>query len=88
MEKALDLHHSKLMNRVINVELTAGGGGHKSEKRKERIKTKNEKLNEERVRIANILTASSSNSKHSLYCLLQLETNRAMMLTGPNSIAV
>ncbi|KAI1748820.1 hypothetical protein F4782DRAFT_515853 [Xylaria castorea] len=37
--------------RKINVELTAGGGGN-TEYRKERIRAKNEKLNEERIRRA------------------------------------
>ncbi|KAH8157092.1 hypothetical protein CIB48_g11151, partial [Xylaria polymorpha] len=37
--------------RKINVELTAGGGGN-TEYRRERIRAKNEKLNEERVRRA------------------------------------
>ncbi|EXJ95896.1 hypothetical protein A1O1_01021 [Capronia coronata CBS 617.96] len=36
--------------RRINVELTAGGGGKKSQERMSKIKTKNEKLNEERKR--------------------------------------
>ena len=38
----------KLKGRKVNVELTAGGGGNKSEVRKERIKTKNEKVREEK----------------------------------------
>ena len=37
--------------RRINVELTAGGGGGKSEARKEKLKTKNEKLTKERARV-------------------------------------
>lgn len=36
--------------RRINVELTAGGGGNKSEGRQEKIRAKNAKLNEERAR--------------------------------------
>jgi nucleolar protein 6 len=31
------------------VELTAGGGGNKSESRKEKLKVKNDRLTEERV---------------------------------------
>ncbi|KAI4595456.1 hypothetical protein KJ359_006802 [Pestalotiopsis sp. 9143b] len=42
----------KLEERQINVELTAGGGGSKSEGRREKIKAKNEKLNDERQRRA------------------------------------
>ncbi|GME91738.1 unnamed protein product [[Candida] boidinii] len=47
IEVALRLHHTILNNRKINVELTAGGGGN-SKVRLEKIKTKNEKLLEER----------------------------------------
>ncbi|KAI6247725.1 hypothetical protein HI914_04238 [Erysiphe necator] len=48
------MHHSifddgKSEPRMINVELTAGGGGN-TEDRKTKIKVKNEKLNEERIR--------------------------------------
>jgi len=42
------LHHAELGGRRINVELTAGGGGAKSEVRKGRIKAKNEQLSQER----------------------------------------
>ncbi|KAI9784727.1 MAG: hypothetical protein M1816_000730 [Peltula sp. TS41687] len=46
-------HHSQIDDgqggkRRINVELSAGGGGSKSHQRREKIKTKNDKLNEER----------------------------------------
>jgi nucleolar protein 6 len=49
-------HHSKLSDGVaparrINVELTAGGGGH-GELRRTRISEKNQKLNDERKREA------------------------------------
>jgi nucleolar protein 6 len=40
----------KTQGRRINVELTAGGGGKKSQARQERIKTKNEKMEAERQR--------------------------------------
>ena len=33
------------------MELTAGGGGNKSDARKEKLKVKNERLTEERVKI-------------------------------------
>jgi nucleolar protein 6 len=47
LQKALKYHHMDFKGRKINVELTAGGGGN-SEKRKEKIKAKREKLNSER----------------------------------------
>ncbi|KAI8878444.1 hypothetical protein K501DRAFT_228400 [Backusella circina FSU 941] len=48
MNKALAFHHTFFKKRQINVELTAGGGGNKSESRKEKLKVKNERLTEER----------------------------------------
>lgn len=48
MQKALNYHHHSFKGRKINVELTAGGGGPKSEVRRKRIADKNSKLNEER----------------------------------------
>lgn len=48
-QKALAFHHTFFKKRQINVELTAGGGGNKSESRKEKLKVKNERLTEERV---------------------------------------
>lgn len=47
LQKALQFHHTMLDGRQINVELTAGGGGNSGE-RKERIKSKNAELGEER----------------------------------------
>jgi nucleolar protein 6 len=47
LEKALRCHHTLLLKRKINVELTAGGGG-KSENRMEKIKKRNEGLEIER----------------------------------------
>lgn len=46
----LAMHHTPIDGRKINVEMTAGGGGGKSEKRKTRLKNKNEKLNEGRLK--------------------------------------
>lgn len=43
---ALRLHHSKLSNRKINVELTAGGGGNTAS-RKAKIKEKNTRLQQQ-----------------------------------------
>lgn len=48
IEIALGMHHCELGGRKINVELTAGGGGHKSENRKLKIKEKNEKYRKEK----------------------------------------
>lgn len=48
IEIALGMHHGELGGRRINVELTAGGGGHKSAKRKLKIKEKNEKYRKEK----------------------------------------
>jgi nucleolar protein 6 len=48
LEQALALHHTELLGRKINVELTAGGGGSKSEKRKLKIREKNEKYHQEK----------------------------------------
>ncbi|KEF57945.1 uncharacterized protein A1O9_05867 [Exophiala aquamarina CBS 119918] len=45
-----DAMDGKKRGRRINVELTAGGGGKNSKERKERIKSKNIKLDEERER--------------------------------------
>lgn len=49
LNKALAFHHTFFKKRQINVELTAGGGGNKSDARKEKLKVKNERLTEERV---------------------------------------
>jgi nucleolar protein 6 len=45
----LALHHTPLDGRRINVEMTAGGGGNKSERRKQRLKDKNHMLHLMRV---------------------------------------
>ncbi|KAI8353263.1 hypothetical protein EDC96DRAFT_517375 [Choanephora cucurbitarum] len=50
LNKALAFHHTFFKKRQINVELTAGGGGNKSDARKEKLKTKNERLKEERTK--------------------------------------
>ncbi|KAI8362762.1 hypothetical protein BD560DRAFT_404024 [Blakeslea trispora] len=50
LNKALAFHHTFFKKRQINVELTAGGGGSKSDARKEKLKTKNERLQEERTK--------------------------------------
>uniref|UniRef100_A0A0L0NWP1 RRM domain-containing protein n=1 Tax=Candidozyma auris TaxID=498019 RepID=A0A0L0NWP1_CANAR len=47
MEHALRMHKLMIRNRKINVELTVGGGGN-SENRQQKLKEKNEKLEEER----------------------------------------
>ncbi|CAO3670130.1 unnamed protein product [Rhizopus microsporus] len=50
MNKALAFHHTFFKKRQINVELTAGGGGSKSDARKEKLKEKNKRLAEERAK--------------------------------------
>ncbi|KAI8143225.1 hypothetical protein BJV82DRAFT_668857 [Fennellomyces sp. T-0311] len=47
LSKALAFHHTFFNKRQINVELTAGGGG-RSDARKEKLKEKNEKLQQDR----------------------------------------
>lgn len=47
-----DFDDGKSPIRKINVELTAGGGGAKSEHRKEKLRVKNERLGEQRKRRA------------------------------------
>lgn len=51
LQQALKLHHSMLEGRMINVELTAGGGG-KGEKRMEKLRERNKSLLGQRVRIS------------------------------------
>ncbi|CAG8460154.1 1554_t:CDS:2 [Acaulospora morrowiae] len=51
MKRALRFHHTKLKNKQIRVELTAGGGGNKSLIRKRKLEEKKKKLNEERRKI-------------------------------------
>ncbi|KAG0744622.1 hypothetical protein G6F23_005059 [Rhizopus arrhizus] len=50
LNKALSFHHTFFKKRQINVELTAGGGGSKSDARKEKLKEKNKRLTEERAK--------------------------------------
>lgn len=49
LEKALRCHHTMLLKRKINVELTAGGGG-RGENRMGKIRKRNEGLEVERKR--------------------------------------
>ena len=58
LQRGLQLHHTKLDGRVINVELTAGGGGN-GEKRGEKLKKKNGRLDEERVSLDDTTTERS-----------------------------
>jgi len=51
LQAALKLHHSELEGRRINVELTAGGGG-KGENRKNKVRKRNQTLEEERKKRA------------------------------------
>ncbi|KAG0637382.1 hypothetical protein HOY80DRAFT_973368 [Tuber brumale] len=43
-------HHSMFLDRKINVELTAGGGGAKSKDRRDKLRAKNGRLNDQRKR--------------------------------------
>ncbi|KIY63026.1 hypothetical protein CYLTODRAFT_403801 [Cylindrobasidium torrendii FP15055 ss-10] len=47
LQTALNLHHSQLDGRMINVELTAGGGG-KSDARLQKVKERNKELQTQR----------------------------------------
>lgn len=49
---ALSKDKSKIKGRKVNIELTAGGGGSKSEIRKERIKSRNEKFQKEKQSVS------------------------------------
>lgn len=48
LQQALKLHQSQLEGRMINVELTAGGGG-KSETRLAKVRERNKELHGQRV---------------------------------------
>ncbi|KIK70808.1 hypothetical protein GYMLUDRAFT_32868 [Collybiopsis luxurians FD-317 M1] len=47
LQQALKLHQSKLDGRLINIEITVGGGGHSSS-RTQKLKDRNKKLHEQR----------------------------------------
>lgn len=49
LQAGLKLHHTELDGKVINVELTAGGGG-ATEQRKQKIQERNERVGEQRKR--------------------------------------
>lgn len=49
LQAGLKLHHTELDGKVINVELTAGGGG-ATEERKKKIQERNERVGEQRKR--------------------------------------
>ncbi|CAE6421347.1 unnamed protein product [Rhizoctonia solani] len=59
MQVAIQKHHTELAGRRINVELTAGGGGN-SGQRKEKLRTRNHTLNEQRKRGAERRTSKGS----------------------------
>ncbi|KAG8690943.1 hypothetical protein FRC11_007954 [Ceratobasidium sp. 423] len=63
MQMAIRKHHSELAGRRINVELTAGGGGN-SDQRKEKLRTRNQTLNEQRKRGAERRTSKNSGPDH------------------------
>ncbi|RUS14129.1 hypothetical protein BC937DRAFT_94294 [Endogone sp. FLAS-F59071] len=59
MKRALFFHHTLFKKRQINVELTAGGGGN-SETRVQKLRVKNEKLQEERIHEQSIVPAKAA----------------------------
>jgi len=61
LQQALKLHQSDLEGRMINVELTAGGGG-KSEKRLEKVKQRNKQLLGQRKERVEKTAATNSNA--------------------------
>ncbi|CEL53954.1 Nucleolar protein 6 OS=Saccharomyces cerevisiae (strain ATCC 204508 / S288c) GN=NOP6 PE=1 SV=1 [Rhizoctonia solani AG-1 IB] len=61
MQVAIRKHHSELAGRRINVELTAGGGGN-SDQRKEKLRTRNHTLNEQRKKGAERRTSKNNGS--------------------------
>lgn len=61
LQQALKSHQSELDGRMINVELTAGGGG-KSEGRIEKLKKRNKELHEQRVCILSLTKMLLSNA--------------------------
>ncbi|CEH15692.1 related to nop6-protein with possible role in rrna processing [Ceraceosorus bombacis] len=62
LQKALQFHHTLFEGRLINVELTAGGGG-AGTKREEKIKAKNQALEKERQKLHEKYVAPKSESK-------------------------
>ncbi|KAI9316493.1 hypothetical protein BX666DRAFT_1878400 [Dichotomocladium elegans] len=70
LTSALGLHRSKFKSKPINVELTAGGGG-TSDARKEKLKQKNERLQQERLaeRQKNIEALKKTQEPTSSYAL-------------------
>lgn len=61
LQQALKLHHSQLDGRMINVELTAGGGG-KGDTRLAKLKQRNKDLHSERVSVLLIICTACSRS--------------------------
>ncbi len=59
LQQALKLHQSDLQGRMINVELTAGGGG-KSETRINKLKERNKELHGQRVSPIHLVDMVSS----------------------------
>jgi RNA recognition motif-containing protein len=53
LQQALKLHQSQLDGRMINVELTAGGGG-KSESRLAKVRERNKELHEQRASLSSL----------------------------------
>lgn len=64
LQKALNLHHSVLAGRKINVEVTCGGGG-KGEQRKKRLKERKTKFRQKRRQKSKTVKAESKQTQDS-----------------------
>ena len=65
LQKALNLHHSVLAGRKINVEITCGGGG-KGEKRGKRLQERKSKFRQGRKRKSKTSKVKSEQKDNSL----------------------
>jgi len=94
LQHALKLHHSLLLGRKINVELSAGGGG-KGETRKAKIAKQREKLTSQRQKaVEKIKNAKDIKSKDNKLAVEKQEkeppkektVKKPWNLSGSNSI--
>lgn len=99
LQTALKLHQSDLQGRMINVELTAGGGG-KSDGRLKKVKERNKELFEQRVSLLVMsewlrrLTRlyyrkrSLSNRRAKMTLRAMSKTSRALRGTPPRQVSL